>query len=98
MHYFSVRTDYSIAFNEGFAEHIENVSRAFEENETIKSGVFADINRIKIKSKFAIDGFEKDFLYPFRFGYFKMSMPIWYQKFENLKRYEHALNGSAKIH
>ena len=97
MHYFSVRTDYSTAFNEGFAEHIENVSRIFEKNEAIKKGVFADIEKIKVQSEFAINGFEKDFLYPFRIGYFKMSMPIWYQKYENLKRYEHAINGTAKF-
>lgn len=97
MHYFSVRTDYSTAFNEGFAEHIENVSRIFEKNEAIKKGIFADIEKIKVQSQFAINGFEKDFLYPFRIGYFKMSMPIWYQKYENLKRYEHAINGTAKF-
>ncbi len=97
MHYFSVKTDYSTAFNEGFAEHIENVSRIFESNEAIKKGIFADIEKTKIRSQVAINGFEKDFLYPFRIGYFKMSMPIWYQKYENLKRYEHAVNGTAKF-
>lgn len=96
MHYFSVKTDYSTAFNEGFAEHIENVSRIFEKNDSIKLGVFEDIERIKIKSAFAINGFEKDYNYPFRLGYFKMSMPFWYQKYENLKRYEHAISGQAK--
>ncbi len=96
VHYFSVRTDYSTAFNEGFAEHIENVSRIFEKNEAVRKGVFADIEKIKVRSQFAIDGFEKDFLYPYRIGYFKMSMLIWYQKYENLKRYEHAINGTAK--
>ena len=97
MHYFSVRTDYSTAFNEGFAEHIENVSRIYEKNEDIKKGIFADIERVKVQSKFAITGFENDFLYPFRIGYFKMSMPIWYQKYENLKRYEHVKNGTIKF-
>lgn len=96
MHYFSIRTDYSTAFNEGFAEHIENVSRIFEKNETIKNGIFKDIEEAKIKSKNAIKGFEKDFIYPLRFGYYKMSMPVWYQKYENLKRYEHAINGTVK--
>ncbi len=96
MHYFSVRTDYPIAFNEGFAEHIENVSRIFEKNETIKTGIFADIEKIKKRSEFAISGFEKDFLYPFRFGYYKMSMANWYQKYENLKRYDHVINGTVR--
>ena len=97
MHYFSVRTDYSTAFNEGFAEHIENVSRIFEKNEVLRRGIFADIEKIKLQSEYAINGFEKDFLYPFRIGYFKLSMPLWYQKYENLKRYEQAMDGTAKF-
>ena len=85
MHYFSVITDFTTAFNEGFAEHIENVSRRYEKNETIKKGIFSDIETTKIKSANAIDGFEKDFIYPFRFGFYKMTMPLWYQKFETLR-------------
>lgn len=96
MHYFSVITDYSTAFNEGFAEHIENISRIFEKNDAIKQGIFSDIERIKESSQFAINGFEKDFIFPFRLGYFKISMPFWYQKYENLKRYEHVVQGKAK--
>jgi hypothetical protein len=97
MHYFSVITDYTTAFHEGFAEHIENVSRLHEENEAIKQGIFSDIKRIKGKSVIAIEGFEKDLTYPIRLGYFKISMPLWYQKYENLKRYDHVINGKAKF-
>lgn len=96
MHYFSVITDYTTAFHEGFAEHIENVSRLHEKNKAVKRGVFSDIERIKTKSVIAIDGFEKDLTYPIRLGYFKISMPLWYQKYENLKRYDHVINGKAK--
>ena len=96
MHYFSVITDYPTAFHEGFAEHIENVSRMFEENEAVRLGIFSDIERIKKNSVIAINGFEKDLTYPIRLGYFKISMPLWYQKFENLKRYDHVINGKAK--
>ncbi len=96
MHYFSIRTDYPTAFNEGFAEHIENVSRIFEENETIRKGIFSDIERIRISSENYKNGFEKDFIYPVRLGYYKMSMLMWYQKFENFKRYEHAINNTVR--
>lgn len=96
MHYFSVITDYTTAFNEGFAEHIENISRIFEQNDAIKQGIFSDIERIKERSQFAINGFERDFIFPFRLGYYKLSMPFWYQKYENLKRYEHVVKGKAK--
>lgn len=97
MHYFSVKTDYSTAFNEGFAEHIENVSRIFEQNNAIKKGIIDDIEKTKVQSEYAIKGFEKDFKYSFRIGYFKTSMPVWYQKYENLKRYDHAINKKAKF-
>ena len=96
MHYFSLRTDYSTAFNEGFSEHIENIARIFEENDSIKRGIFKDLESIKEKSKYSIRGFEKDFLHPLRFGYFKMTMPLWYQKFEDYKRHEHAVNGTVR--
>ena len=96
MHFFSIVTDFSTAFNEGFAEHIENVSRVFEKNETIKTGIFSDIETIGISSKQSINGFERDFIYPFRLGYYKASMLNWYQKYEDYKRYEHAHNGDIR--
>lgn len=96
MHFFSVTTDYSTAFNEGFAEHIENVSRANEKNENIRAGIFSDIDIIANKSKQAINGFERDFKYPFRLGYYKASMLNWFQKYEDYKRYEHAFNGDIR--
>lgn len=96
MHYFSVITDYATAFNEGFAEHFENISRIFEENDSISKGISEDTEKIIARSHIAINGFEKDFLYPFRLGYYKITMPIWYQKYENLKRYKHAITGDIK--
>jgi hypothetical protein len=96
MHFFSVITDYSTAFNEGFAEHIENVSRMHEKNEIIKSGIAADIKKIEQTSIRSIAGFKRDFEYPFRLGYYKVSMLNWYQKYEDLKRYKHVINGTVK--
>jgi len=96
MHYFSIRTDYSTAFNEGFSEHIENIARITEKNDSIRNGIFSDLQRIGDKSQHAISGFRKDLLHSFRFGYYKMSMPIWYQKFEDFKRHEHGLNGTVR--
>ena len=96
MHYFSLRTDYSTAFNEGFSEQIENIARLYEKNDSIKNGIFADLERIKGKSQNLIRGFEKDLRNPLRMGYYKMSMPIWYQQFEDCKRHEHAINGTVR--
>ncbi len=96
MHFFSITTDYSTAFNEGFAEHIENISRTYEKNEDIKTGILADIEKIENSSKHSIKGFERDFNYPFRLGYYKASMLSWYQKYEDYKRHVHAFNGDVR--
>jgi len=96
MHFFSVVTDYSTAFNEGFAEHFENVARVYEKNESIKSGIFADIEKIGRSSKHSIRGFKRDFTYPFRLGFYKATMLGWYQKFEDYKRYEQAFSGDIR--
>ena len=96
MHFFSIVTDYSTAFNEGFAEHIENVSRVLEKNESIKQGILVDIQSIGNSSKQSIRGFKRDFIYPFRLGYYKASMLNWYQKYEDYKRYEQAISGDIR--
>jgi len=93
MHFFSLVTDYSTAFNEGFSEHIENLSRILERNEKIKSGILEDIVKIEGASVQAIKGFERDYKNPFRLGFYKASMLNWYQKYEDYKRHVHALNG-----
>ncbi len=97
IHFFSVITDYSTAFNEGFAEHIENVSRIYEKNDSIKAGIFADIEEIGKRSKGYIEGFGGDFKYPWRLGYYKASMLIWYQNYEDYKRYEQAMNRDIRF-
>jgi len=97
MHFFSTVTDYSTAFNEGFAEHIENVARVFEKNDSISLGIFADIDRIGKTTSRSIDGFERDFKYPFRLGYYKASMISWFQKYEDYRRYVLAMNGDIRF-
>jgi len=97
MHFFSLVTDYPTAFNEGFAEHIENISRLFEKNEGIKTGIQNDLEKIAASSQHAIKGFERDFIYPLRIGYYKATMLNWYQKYEDYKRHEQALSGSVRF-
>jgi len=96
IHYFSIITDFSTAFNEGFSEHIENVSRYFEKNEPIRKGIANDIERIENRSKTSINGFKRDFLYKIRLGYYKVSMLVWYQQLEDYKRYVQAFNGDIR--
>lgn len=96
MHYFSLRTDYSTAFNEGFSEHIENIARLYEENDSIRKGINEDLVLIEKKNRFFIKGFTRDFRNPFRIGYYKMTMPVWYQQFEDYKRHAQALDGQVR--
>ncbi|MGW8317052.1 MAG: ComEA family DNA-binding protein [Bacteroidales bacterium] len=96
MHYFSLTTDYPTAFNEGFAEHMENVARHFEKNESIREGIANDLQRIEKSSSRSIEGFTRDFRYPLRVGYYKAGMINWYQKYEDYKRSEHALSGKVR--
>lgn len=96
VHYFPIVTDYSTAFDEGFAIHCENVARIFEKNETIKSGIFSDIDGVAKASKQSINGFERDLIYPFRLGYYRASMLVWYSGYENYRRYKQAINGDIR--
>lgn len=96
MHFFSVVTDFSTAFNEGFAEHIENVSRFYEKNEVILEGIGRDMEEIEQNSPRSIRGFERDFKIPLRLGYYKASMLSWYQRYEDFKRYRQAFDGDVK--
>jgi len=96
VHYFPIVTDYSTAFDEGFAIHCENVARVFEKNETIKSGIFSDIDRVAKASEQSINGFERDLAYPFRLDYYRASMLAWYQGYENYRRYKQAISGDIR--
>lgn len=96
IHFFSIITDFGIAFNEGFAEHMENVSRHYELNDSIKQGILDDIEQRKTRFPKYISGFKRDFLWPLRIGYYKSTMLFWYQQFEDFKRYEYAKNNLAK--
>ena len=97
IHFFSLVTDYPIAFNEGFAEHIENISRLFESNQEIIKGIHNDTIEIVKKSQRTIKGFTKDFEQPWRIGFFKMSMLFWYQQFEDYKRFAYTMDGRSKF-
>src|SRR5210317_32548 len=96
MHYFPVITDYSTAFNEGFAIHFENISRMIEENEEIRAGTRDDLDRIEQRTPTRINGFLNDIKYPFRLGYYRSSVIMWFQQYEDYRRHVHALDGSIK--
>jgi len=96
IHFFSMMTDYQIAFNEGFAEHLENIARKYERNSMIVKGIQADTTKIAQQAQKTTKGFTRDFKLPFRIGFYKMSMLAWYQPFEDYKRFVYAYTGKSK--
>jgi len=96
MHYFSLVTDYPTAFNEGFAEHMENVARNYEENDSIRAGIREDLELIRKSTPHSISGYTRDFTMPFRIGFYKAGMINWFQKFEDYKRSEYAISGKVR--
>ncbi len=95
VHFFSIITDYQIAFNEGFAEHFENVARLYEPNDSIRAGIFSDITEKEKRFEPYIRGFEKDHRWSIRMDYYKATMIAWYQQFEDYKRYKYAMEDLA---
>jgi hypothetical protein len=96
MHYFSIVTDYLKAFNEGYAESFENISRNHEKNRGVLDGTSKDTERYSGLLTPWIRGFDRDFRWPLRIGLYRLSMITWYQKLEDYKRYVWATNGLSR--
>jgi hypothetical protein len=96
LHYSNIITDYNIAFNEGFGEHFEVISRIYEENKQIKNGIYFNIERIENNTKPLVDRANRDFYLLLRLDYYREISPFWQQNYENLKRHELSLNGDGK--
>ena len=96
MHYSNIITEYSTAFNEGFGEHFQVISRMYEENQQIKNGIYDDIERKKSNIGSILNSGSRDFLLPLRLDYYREISPFWQQKYENLKRHELGLSGDGK--
>jgi len=88
IHYSTLTTDYRTGFNEGFAMHFENMAREFDPDTGRISKILEDFEYKKEKTKHAIGAFERDFSWPLRLGLFRTTMILWYQNFEDIKRFE----------
>ena len=91
MHYFSVTTNYLTAFNEGFAEHFENAARMYEPDKGIKEGIEKDTRLLSGRLPHRIRGLDRDFRCPLRLGFYRAGLLLWYQPFEDYKRYQWAM-------
>lgn len=87
VHYFCTLTDNTTAFNEGFAEHFQVISHVTEPDERIKKSVQNDLRETGVWLFRRLHGYKRDFAWPGRFGYYRASMPVWYQKLENMRRH-----------
>jgi len=96
MHYFSMLTNYSTAFDEGFAESFENISRKYEPDASVYSSVRKDAERISSILGQRTGGFDRDFRWPLRLGFYRLAMLLWYQPLENYKRFEWVYRGLAR--
>ncbi len=97
MHYFSVTTNYLTAFNEGFAEHFENASRIYEPDKSIKAGIEKDTRRLSDRIPRKVNGLDRDFRFPLRLGYYRAGLLLWYQTYEDYKRYDWAMNRNVSF-
>lgn len=87
VHYFCTLTDNTTAFNEGFAEHFQVISHVTEADERIKRSVQDDLRETGVWLFRRLHGYKRDFSWPGRFGYYRATMPVWYQKLENMRRH-----------
>lgn len=87
VHYFCTVTDYVTAFSEGFSEHFENVAVDVEPDGRIKKTIEQDIRDINKGMSKNLYGYTRDNSWPFRLGYYQLTMPMWFQRLENMKRH-----------
>lgn len=97
MHYFTTVTDYVTAFDEGFAEHLQYLTVEFENNKKVKDTITNRLRVLKLSLPRTMYGYERDYNLPLRMGFFTATMPLWYQKVENVRRYTFIRNNWAKM-
>lgn len=95
MHYSNVMTQYSTAFNEGFAEHFEIIARKYEENKEIKNGIILDIAIKEKRIKPVLSRVERDFVFPLRFDFYRGTAIFWFGQAEGLKRESLPVSGDC---
>ncbi len=93
MHYSNVITEYSTAFNEGFAEHFEIIARKYEPNKQIKNQIVEDMKIKKKKVSAILPRVKRDFNLPLRLNFYRGMSLIWLDQQEAIKRDELVLKG-----
>ncbi|NWJ52116.1 MAG: helix-hairpin-helix domain-containing protein [Bacteroidetes bacterium] len=96
MHYFCLTTDYFTAFSEGFAEHFEPSSYQNETHKVTRQSIEKEIAHSRSSFSLKQEAFVRDYSWPFRISFYRLSMLFWFQPIENLRRYDLAINGDVK--
>ena len=97
MHYFTTLTDYTTAFDEGFAEHLQYMTVEFERNKKVKDTIASKVRRLNFDLSRTMYGYERDYNWSLRMGFFAATMPAWYQSIENIRRHSFIRNNWAKM-
>ena len=97
IHYYSIVTDYIKAFNEGFAESFENISRDYETDSLVRKGIDEGYLRLSKNLPGKVNGYDRDFRWPMRAGFYRLTMLFWYQQLEDYKRYVWSRDTIARL-
>jgi hypothetical protein len=98
VHYFSIVTEYTTAFNEGWGEHFENTALLMETDTAVRNAVKASYLSLYMKVKHYRQGYERDYGWPFRMDIYRASSLLWYTNLEDYKRNQYAEQHLAKYY
>ncbi len=87
VHYFCTQTDPRLAFSEGFAESFQYVAIITEQDPRLKRSIQENIRDLGISFTRELHAFRREFSWPGRLGFYRASMPKWYQDLENYRRF-----------
>lgn len=87
VHYFCTQTDPRVAFFEGFAESFQYVAIVTEQDQRIKRSIQENVKQLGLSFTRELHAFRREFSWPGRLGFYRASMPKWYQDLENYRRY-----------
>lgn len=96
IHFSSIITDYRTAFNEGFAIHNESIALENEANVQVKNNIINEANKKNININRFVGGYLRDFYFPIRLDYYRVTPILWYNSYEELKRIKWVKNKSYK--
>ncbi len=87
IHYFCTQTDPRLSFIEGFAESFQYVAIITEKDPRLKRSIQENVRYLGLSFTRELHAFRREFSWPGRLGFYRATMPKWYQDLENYRRY-----------